>query len=89
MAPKGSEPFALASMIAVPRRASRRILPLMVRLSRFSAADQMRLMDVQAEIATMVADGPGNFDNADVITLLLDTVDVIDLLSHIPCEGFF
>lgn len=58
-------------------------------LSRFSAADQMRLMNVQAEIAAMVADGPGNFDAADVITLLLDTVDVIDLLSHITCEGFF
>ncbi|NQE65522.1 hypothetical protein E1H18_1303 [Caulobacter sp. RHG1] len=42
MALRGSAPLSLASMIAVPRRASRRILPLMVRLSRFSAASSRR-----------------------------------------------
>jgi hypothetical protein len=58
-------------------------------LSLFSPADQMTLTDVQAEIAAIVADGEANFDGADVTTLLLDVVDVIDLLTRTTCDGFF
>ena len=58
-------------------------------LSRFSPADQAILTDHQADVAAMVADGEANFDSGDITTLLLDTVDVVDLLTRTTCEGFF
>lgn len=57
-------------------------------LSLFAPADQTALMNSQATIHALVLDGPGNFDSADVTTLLLRTVDVIDLLTRTACSGF-
>ncbi|MCK6554528.1 M28 family peptidase [Candidatus Binatia bacterium] len=57
-------------------------------LSMFSAADQLLLTGAQVEIAAIVAAGPGNFDSADVLTLLLDTLDLVDALTRTECDGF-
>ena len=57
-------------------------------LSLFSAADQATVLQVQADLNAIVADGPGNFDSGDVTTLLLSALDVLDVLTRIPCDGF-
>ena len=57
-------------------------------LALFSPADQTHLMQIQAEIHGFVVDGEANFDSNDVTTMLLDTIDVVDLLTHTACDGF-
>lgn len=57
-------------------------------LSLFAPADQTALANSQSAIHAIVVDGPGNFDSGDVTTLLLRTVDVIDLLTRTACDGF-
>lgn len=58
-------------------------------LALFNPTDQTRLLQIQAEIHAMVLDGPANFDSSDVLTLLLDTIDVVNLLTQTACDGFF
>lgn len=60
----------------------------LVDLGLFAPADQTDLSNAQAAIHQIVLDGPGAFDNADVTTLLISTVDVIDLLTRTACDGF-
>ena len=43
----------------------------------FSPADQTRLLQIQAEIHGFVTAGEPNFDSNDILTMLLDTADVI------------
>ena len=57
-------------------------------LGLFAPADQTELSTIQATIHGLVLDGAGNFDNTDVNTLLLNTVDVIDILTRTTCDGF-
>lgn len=55
-------------------------------LALFSAADQALLQSVAAELAAIVSDGPGLFDNADVSTLILRAVDVLGALGRLGCR---
>lgn len=57
-------------------------------LGLFGAGDQADLTQIQSTIHTIVLDGPGAFDNSDVNTLLLNTIDVIDILTRTACDGF-
>lgn len=57
-------------------------------LGLFSPADQATILQFQSDLNAMVADGPGNFDNNDVTALLFGTIDVVDILTNIPCDGF-
>jgi hypothetical protein len=57
-------------------------------LALFTPADQATILQFQSDLNAMVADGPGNFDSSDVTTLLLGTVDVVDILTNIDCDGF-
>lgn len=57
-------------------------------LGLLAPADQTTLTNIQATIHAIVLGGAGNFDNADVITLLTNTVSVIDLLTRTSCSGF-
>ncbi|MGH7785530.1 MAG: M28 family metallopeptidase [Candidatus Binatia bacterium] len=57
-------------------------------LGLFSAGDQTDLIQIQSTIHMIVLDGPGAFDNSDVTTLLLSTVDVIDILTRTACDAF-
>lgn len=60
----------------------------LVDLGLFSSGDQMILTQAQATVHAMVQDGPGAFDNTDVATLLGTTINVVDLLTRAPCDGF-
>ncbi|MFN8641941.1 MAG: M28 family peptidase [Candidatus Binatia bacterium] len=57
-------------------------------LALFSPADQAALSSDQAAIHAIVAAGAGSFDGSDVTTLLVSTVDVINLLTRTACDGF-
>lgn len=57
-------------------------------LGLFAPADQVKFTNLQAAIHAIVVDGPGSFDSADVSTLLLNTVDLIDVLTRTACDGF-
>jgi Zn-dependent M28 family amino/carboxypeptidase len=57
-------------------------------LALFTPADQATLLQFQSDLNAMVADGPGNFDSADVTALLLGTIDVVGILTNIDCDGF-
>ena len=57
-------------------------------LALFSPTDQTQLMQIQAEVHAIVADGAANFDSSDVLTVLTDTIDVVGLLTHTACDGF-
>jgi hypothetical protein len=59
-----------------------------VDLALFAPADQATILQFQSDLNAIVADGAGNFDSADVTTLLLGTIDVVDILTNIPCDGF-
>lgn len=59
-----------------------------VDLALFGPTDQATILQFQSDLNAIVADGPGNFDNTDVTTLLLGTIDVVDILTNIPCDGF-
>jgi hypothetical protein len=52
-----------------------------------STSDQAAIIQIQAEIAAMVADGEANFDSSDVSTLLLNVLDVVTILTNIDCDG--
>jgi hypothetical protein len=54
----------------------------------FAPADQTLLSNAQAQIHAMVVDGPANFDNADVSTLLANVINVVDVLTRTACDGF-
>jgi hypothetical protein len=57
-------------------------------LGLFGPADQTQLLQIQAEIHGFVIDGEANFDSSDILTMLLDTANVIDLLTRTACDGF-
>jgi hypothetical protein len=57
-------------------------------LALFNAADQLQLTQIQSDVAAIVAAGPGSFDSTAVITLLTDTVTLVNLLTHTACDGF-
>ena len=57
-------------------------------LALFAPGDQADLIQVQSVINMMVQDGPGAFDDTDVTTLLLNTIEVIDILTRTACDGF-
>jgi hypothetical protein len=57
-------------------------------LGLFAPADQLELQQIQAAVAQLAADGEANFDSSDVITLLLNTISVVDLLTSTTCDGF-
>lgn len=59
-----------------------------VDLGLFSPTDQATILQFQSDLNAIVADGPGNFDNADVTTLLFGTIDIVDILTNIDCDGF-
>lgn len=57
-------------------------------MALFAPADQTLLSNAQAAIHAIAVDGPGNFDNADVSTLLGNVINVIDVLTRTACDGF-
>ncbi len=57
-------------------------------LALFSPADQAILLAAQATLNAMVADGPGNFDAADIGTLLANTLQLVTLITRQECDGF-
>jgi len=57
-------------------------------LTLFVPADRATLLQFQSDLNAIVADGPGNFDSSDVTTLLLGTLDVINILTNLECDGF-
>ena len=57
-------------------------------LGLFSPADQATILGIQSDLDAIVAAGPGSFDSAAVTTLLVDTVDLVSLLTNVDCDGF-
>ncbi len=57
-------------------------------LALFSPSDQTTLLQFQSEINAVVAEGEGAFDSADIVTLLLNAVQLISILTNIECDGF-
>lgn len=57
-------------------------------LALFPPADQATLLALQADLDAIISDGESNFDGADATALLLGTLDLIDLLTRLPCDGF-
>jgi Zn-dependent M28 family amino/carboxypeptidase len=57
-------------------------------LALFSPLDQATIVQIQAEIAQIVAGGEANFDPGDVGTLLNDVLQVVGILTNIDCDGF-
>jgi len=54
----------------------------------FSPTDQASLQTVDAQLAAIVADGPGAFDGNAVGTLLGDTVQVLGILTRNGCHAY-
>jgi hypothetical protein len=59
-----------------------------VDLGLFSPSQQTTLLQIQAELNAIVADGETNFDSADIATLLSGTIELISILTTLDCDGF-
>jgi Zn-dependent M28 family amino/carboxypeptidase len=57
-------------------------------LGLFPPADQTLIAGIRTTLQTLVADGPGAFEPADVGTLLTSAVDVVSALRRVPCRKF-
>jgi len=54
----------------------------------FSADDNQLIAQVRDRTAAAVAAGPAAFDNTDILTLLGDTIAVVNALTRIECRRF-
>jgi len=57
-------------------------------IARFSAVQQLQLLDVKAKMDAMVAAGAAEFGNDDVATLLGSAATVVNTLATGVCDGF-
>ena len=57
-------------------------------IDRFPVEDQANLRQYQSDLSAIVDDGKANFDGDDIGVLLSGVVNVIDLLTELPCDGF-
>jgi hypothetical protein len=57
-------------------------------IGRFGASDQVTIQAAASAVAAIVAGGSGNFDSADVNTLLNTAVTLVSLLTKGSCDGF-
>jgi hypothetical protein len=57
-------------------------------LDRFSPVDQATLQAAASTLAAIVADGSGNFDSADINTLLNTALTLVTISTQGECDGF-
>jgi hypothetical protein len=57
-------------------------------LALFGPAEQTALLTAQANVNAIVAAGAGAFDNTDMAALILNSIDVLEALATLPCDGF-
>jgi hypothetical protein len=57
-------------------------------LSMLTPADQSTITAADATFQQLIADGPAAFDSNDALTLLTKTVDLVDILTRIPCARY-
>ena len=57
-------------------------------LGLFSPSEQSQLLVFQSDLNAIVADGEAAFDTTDVFVLLLGTLDVINIMTSMDCNGF-
>ena len=57
-------------------------------VSLLSPADQSTITAANAHLQQLVADGEANFDSDDVLDLLQTTIDLVDVLSRVPCARY-
>ncbi|MGZ4794328.1 MAG: M28 family metallopeptidase [Acidimicrobiia bacterium] len=57
-------------------------------LDRFTPTQQTQLQDFRTLLNQVVADGPAQFDDADVGPLLSGAVNAVNLLTSGACDGF-
>jgi hypothetical protein len=60
----------------------------MADIGRFSVSDRSTLLQLRADVNRIVAEGPANFDSADVGTMLGEAAAVVQILNSGPCAGF-
>ena len=60
----------------------------LVDIDRFPADDQAFVMDLQARLAQVVADGPEQLDAGDITALAGGVARVVELLTEQSCDGF-
>ena len=57
-------------------------------LDRFSAQDQQTITNIKNRVDTIRDDGPDEFEQNDVTTLIGDAVTAVNLLTRGTCESF-
>lgn len=57
-------------------------------LSLLTPADQSTITSADATFQQLIADGPAAFDSDDALTLLFTTIDLVDVLSRVPCAKY-
>jgi hypothetical protein len=57
-------------------------------LSQFTAQDQQTIVEIRNRVDAIRDDGPANFDQNDVNTLIGDALNAVNLLTRGPCDGF-
>jgi hypothetical protein len=57
-------------------------------LDRFSAQDQQTITNIKTRVDTIRDDGPDEFEQNDVSTLIGDAVTAVNLLTRGTCESF-
>jgi hypothetical protein len=60
----------------------------MADIGRFSVSDRSTLVQFRADVNRIVAEGPANFDSADVGAMLGEAAAVVQILNSGPCAGF-
>jgi len=59
-----------------------------VDVGRFTPTQQTQLLAFQSLLQTVVNDGPGQFDQADITAVLGGAVNAVNLLTSGTCDGF-
>ncbi len=57
-------------------------------LGIFPSADQVVLQGIQQQVAKIVADGASAFDLEDIAATLVASIQAIDVLTRLGCQGF-
>lgn len=57
-------------------------------IGRFTPAQQVTLLNIKAALQSMVAAGPGAFDQGDMVTLLGQSSTLVSILESGACDGF-
>ena len=55
---------------------------------RFPAAEQASIEDSRQVVGQLVSEGPAEFSNDDMISLLGHAAEVVDILTYGECDGF-